>query len=104
MKMKTGVDYELRSLLKAEQRTLQEYEEMFDDMTAEEEDELREWMAHGKSVNSNPHLLYGENGCPMDFINASRTAEDMAADPGRYHWGNTESGDSASVRDKNKSF
>ena len=41
-------------------------------------------MAHGNSVNSNPHMLYGENGCLMDFINASRIAEDIAAYPEQY--------------------
>ena len=85
MKLKTGVDYELRTLLREELETLQEYVEMFDDMTQEEKDELREWMAHGKSVNSNPHLLYRENGCLLDFINASRMAKDMAENPEDYH-------------------
>jgi len=84
MELKTGVDYELRTLLREELETLQEYVEMFDDMTQEEKDELREWMAHGKSVNSNPHLLYGENGCPLDFINASRMAVDMVENPDDY--------------------
>jgi len=83
MKMKTGIDLELRTLLMTEWQTLHEYVEMFDDMTQEEKDELREWMAHGKNVNSNPYMFYGENGCLMDFINASRTAENMAAEKGR---------------------
>ena len=84
MKMKTGIDLELRTLLCKELETLQGYVEMFDGMTQEEKAELREWMAHGNSVNSNPFMLYGENGCPMDYINANRTAEDMATNPEDY--------------------
>ena len=79
MKMKTAVDLDLKNLLIAQLQTLQEYVALFDNMKAEEKYELREWMVNGNSVNSNPHQLYGENGCLMDFINASRIAEDMAA-------------------------
>jgi len=86
MKIKTGIDLELRTLLRDELNKLKEYFEMFDHMTQDEKNELREWMAHGKSVNSNPHLLYGENGCLMDFISASRMAEEMAADPSSYQY------------------
>ena len=82
--MKAGIDLELRNHLKNELKTLNEYVEMFDGMTAEEKDELREWMAHGKSVNSNPHLLYGENGSLMDFIAASRIAEEIATTPEHF--------------------
>jgi len=81
MKMNTGIDLELRTLLKNELRTLLDYVEAFDDMTGKEKNELREWMAHGKSVNANPFLIYGEDGCPMDFINACRFVEDMAENP-----------------------
>ena len=84
MTIKTGIDLELRNHLRDELKTLKEYEEMFDVMTAEEKNELREWMAHGRSVNSNPHLLYGENGCLMDFIAAERTARDMYENPELY--------------------
>jgi len=84
MELKTGVDYELRTLLREELKTLHEYVEMFDDMTQEEKYELREWMAQGKSVNSNPNFLYGENGCLLDFINASRMDEDMVENPEDY--------------------
>jgi hypothetical protein len=65
-------------------KTLKEYEEMFDRMTAGEKDELREWMAHGKSVNENPYLLYRENGCPMDFIAACRIAKETEASPQHF--------------------
>ena len=84
MEINNALDMELRNLLRSELQMLQKYEETFDDMTVEEKDELREWLANGKSVNSNPHLIYGENGCLMDFISASRTAEDMAANPEDY--------------------
>jgi len=104
MKMKTGIDLELKTLLKEELQTLQEYVEMFDEMTQEEKDELREWMAHGNSVNSNPHLLYGEKGCPMDFVSASRTAEDMAVNPEQYHWSGAEDGDSERIQDPDMPF
>jgi len=82
MKMRTGTDLELRALIRAELKTLLCYVEAFDDLTKEEKDELREWMAHGNSVNSNPFLIYGDNGCLMDFVNAIRFADDMAADCG----------------------
>ena len=84
MKMKTGLDLELRNLLRKELNTLKEYVETFDDMTVYEKDELREWMAHGNSVNNNPYLLYVDNGCLMDFVNASRIAEDMSHNPEEY--------------------
>jgi hypothetical protein len=80
MKMRTGTDLELKALIEAELKTLLDYVETFDDMTKEEKDELREWLAHGNSVNSNPFLIYGDNGCLMDFVNASRFADEMAAD------------------------
>jgi hypothetical protein len=86
VKIRTGADLELKNYLRNELRTLKEYEEMFDRMTAEEKDELREWMAQGNSVNGNPHLLYGENGCLMDFIAAGRTAREMDANPEHFRW------------------
>jgi hypothetical protein len=84
LRIKTAVDLELRNCLGNELKTLKEYEEMFDCMTAEEKDGLREWMAYGNSVNSNPHLLYGENGCMMDFIAANRIAAEMDASPQHF--------------------
>jgi len=75
------LDMELRKLLGKEIATLHEYEEMCDEMTAEEKHELREWIVDGNSVNSNPYTIYEENGTLMDFINAMRLAEEMAANP-----------------------
>lgn len=84
MEIKTAVDMDLRNVLEAELRTLREYEAMFDDMTMDEKRELHDWLANGRSVNSNPNLLYGENGCLLDFINARRMDEDMVANPDHY--------------------
>jgi len=89
MKMRTATDLDLRNMLRDEMNKLIEYEEMFDHMTAEEKEELREWMAHGNSVNNNPYLLYGENGCLMDLIAARRTSEEMAAHPERFGFPNS---------------
>ena len=105
MKIKTGTDATLRNLLRAELRTLHEYEEMFDEMTEEEKNELCGWMAQGNSVNSNPHLLYGENGCLMDFLDASRTSEDMVANPDYYRqWANPPENDELLIQDPNMPF
>ena len=85
--------------MREELQTLHEYVDMFDDMTAAEKGELREWMAHGSSVNNNPYPLYGENGCPMDFIDASRFTEDMAANPEQYRRADAGDGDAESTKD-----
>ena len=84
MEINNALDHELNNYLRDELRTLKEYEDMFDSMTSEEKDELREWMAHGRSVNSNPHFIYGENGRLVDFIEAFRTVIDMAENPEDY--------------------
>jgi hypothetical protein len=81
LKIKTATDIELKNCLRNELKTLKEYEEIFDCMTADEKDKLREWMAQGNSVNCNPYLLYGENGCLMDFIAAGRVAGEIDANP-----------------------
>ena len=104
MTIKTGIDAELRTLLRDELQTLHEYVEMFDDMTDAEKDELREWMAPGNSVNNNPYSLYGENGCPMDFINASRFTEDMSANPEQYQHADAGDGDAESTKDIDLQF
>lgn len=95
---------ELNNLLKAELQTLRKYQEMFDNMTSEEKYELREWIANGRSVNSNPHLLYGENGCLLDFIEASRTAEDMSDNPEQYGWGDPECSNADQIQDTDVPF
>ena len=93
MVMKTGVDYELRTLLKTELETLMKYVKMFNDMTDVEKDSLREWMAHGRSVNSNGNYLYGENGCLLDFITAEREEAEMRAHPEPFFYTDFEDGE-----------
>ena len=65
-------------------RELSEYEAEIGDMTAKERKELRKWIAGGRSAYDNPHLLHGEGGAVMDYINAARIAEDMADNPDCY--------------------
>ena len=77
MKTITAVDLELKKMLRNEICILEEYEGMLESMTIYEKEELREWMAHGKSVNGNPCMLYDEKGCLTDFITAIRIEEDM---------------------------
>lgn len=81
MKNITAVDLELKKMLRKEIYILKEYEDMLCSMTLDEKEELREWMAHGKSVNSNPCMLYDEKGCLTDFIAAIRIEEDMCNNP-----------------------
>jgi hypothetical protein len=78
------VDLDLRNMLREELNILKEYEKMLGSMTAAEKKELREWMAHGRSVNSNPYMLYGENGCLLDLISATRIDDDMMRNPEDY--------------------
>ena len=84
MTINNALDMELKNMLRDELRILREYEAMFDSMTAEEKEDLRKWMANGRSVNSNPDYIYRENGCLEDFINARRVIEDMLAHPEQY--------------------
>jgi len=104
MKIKNALDMDLRNLLRAEMQTLQKYEEMFDDLTAAEKDELREWMVNGNSVNSNPYLIYGENGCLMDLIEATRVDEDLAANAELYQWMDEKDGDNERLQDTDMPF
>ena len=73
----TAVDLELKNRLGEEINILKEYEKTLNSMTIEEKEGLREWMAQGNSVNSNPYMCYGENGCLTDLISAYRVADDM---------------------------
>lgn len=84
MKYMTIVDLELRNRLREEIDTLKEYQAMLGTMTTEKKEELRQWIAGGNSVNSNPYWLYGENGRLMDLIAASRIHEDMGNNPELY--------------------
>ena len=72
---------ERKSILKKE---LKEYEAKIGTITAEEREELRNWVSGGNSPYDNPCLLYEECGHPMDFITAIRINEDMINNPSDY--------------------
>jgi len=84
MKIITVVDLELKKMFRKEICILEEYEDMLDSMAIDEKEKLREWIAQGKSVNSNPCMLYNEKGCLMDFISAIRIEEDMSSNTEDY--------------------
>jgi len=65
-------------------------------LTPDERKELNKWADNGNSPYDNPYLLYGENGHPMDFIDAARTDEDMWRNPGNYTFGGAFDDDKAS--------
>lgn len=44
--------------------------------TPEEKRELRAWVNKGNSVYDNPWYIYGENGCPMDYLAAAEADEE----------------------------
>jgi len=104
MEINNALDMDLRNRMREELQTLKKYERMFDEMTSEEKYELREWIVSGNSVNSNPFLIYGENGCLMDFVEASRVAEDMAANPGEYGGVGADDDDSDGNKDTDLPF
>lgn len=58
-------------------RQLKEYEIAIGIMTEDERKELHEWVTTGNSVNDNPYCLYGEDGHPMDYINAIRCNREL---------------------------
>lgn len=62
------------------------YEKTIADITAEECGELREWVAKGNSIYSNPHFIYDGTGRLMDFISARRIAMNMVEHPEDYYW------------------
>jgi hypothetical protein len=57
-------------------RDLREYEAKTP-MTSEERVELRKWVREGNSPYENPWLLYGDNGCLIDFVSAMRFDEEL---------------------------
>ena len=58
-------------------RQLKEYEATIGTLTEDERKELREWVATGNSVHDNPYSIYGEDGYPMDYINAIRYDKEL---------------------------
>ena len=65
---------ELKAALRKE---LKEYHGKMGFLTEDEKKGLREWVAAGNSVNSNPDMLCYESGWPMDFINGCRVSNEM---------------------------
>jgi hypothetical protein len=65
---------------------LKAYKAEIGPMTPEERKELNKWVATGNNPYDNPYLLYRDDGHPMDFIDATRTAEDMWRNPEEYRW------------------
>jgi hypothetical protein len=57
-------------------KELKTYEESVP-MTLSERKELRKWVAAGHSVYDNPDYISGEDGHPMDYINAIRFSNEM---------------------------
>jgi len=71
--MSNQLTQHMKQYLKQELKT---YEETMP-MTLPERKELRKWVAAGHSVYDNPDYIYGEDGYPMDYINAIRFSEEM---------------------------
>jgi len=82
MKRSNILDKELRDLLRKE---LKEYEQTIGDLTHDEQKELREWIKKGRSVYDNPWYISMENGWPMDYIEASRTIDEILSTPDLYY-------------------
>jgi len=72
---------ERRSALRKEMR---KYVAEIGRVTSDEQKELREWVNDGNSVYDNPYSLYGDDGRAMDFIDATRTFEDIWRNPENY--------------------
>lgn len=68
MKWNKNIEAGKIDFLKAE---LHKYEAVTE-MTKEERNELREWVADGHDPFDNPWYVCGENGSPMDYIKAMR--------------------------------
>lgn len=58
-------------------RQLKEYESTIGTLTEDEKKELHEWVTTGNSVQDNPYCIYGEDGYPMDYINAVRCDKEL---------------------------
>lgn len=68
MKWNKNIEAEKKDFLK---KRLHEYEAVTE-MTKEEQNELRKWVENGHDPLDNPWCAYGENGWPMDYIQAMR--------------------------------
>ena len=81
MKRIDDLEKERRAFLKKE---LKEYEKSIIDITPDEQRELREWVKKGRSCYDNPWYISTENGWPVDYIEASRTFNDILMNPDEY--------------------
>jgi hypothetical protein len=75
-----GMDYtqEDKKWLKAYlNKELRDYLRKIGALTAEENKDLRDWVASGNSVYDNSCLLYDDSGGPMDYITACRINTEM---------------------------
>jgi len=66
-----------KSHLRAE---LNKYMKTIGELSTTEKQDLRAWVADGNSVYDNPFSLYGEDGRPMDYVNAERVNTEMYED------------------------
>jgi len=66
-----------KAYLRAE---LNEYMKTIGELSTSEKQDLQAWVADGNSVYDNPFLLYGEDGWPMDYVNAVRVNTEMYED------------------------
>lgn len=73
MKWNKNIKAEEKDFLK---KRLNEYEAVTE-MTKEERNELREWVADGHDPYDNPWYIYEEDGLPMDYIKAMHEAKWM---------------------------
>ena len=82
--MKTAVKYTKRDINALYHEELREYEAKIGDMSADEQKDLRKWVADGHSPYENPCLFCDGDGYVMDYIQALRIWEDMANNPDDY--------------------
>lgn len=71
--MKETISRERRAFLKAELRAYERKTEMTD----EERQELRAWVAEGNSVYENPSMVCSEGGAQSDFLSVYRHEEEI---------------------------
>jgi hypothetical protein len=58
-------------------KELKEYEMSISDLTDKERKDLHDWVSDGNSVYDNPYHAVKCSGCPVDYIEAIRTFEEM---------------------------
>ena len=71
---KKAFEKERKALLR---RELKEYMKTIGDITNEERKTLAAWVADGNSVFENPYLMTCDDGYPLDYIDAIRTAQEL---------------------------